>query len=42
MIKREEIPEERTLLPAVWKMKRKRDIKTCQIKKWKARINVDG
>ena len=31
-----------TLLPAVWKMKRKRHIKTQMVYKWKYRLNVDG
>ena len=42
LIKREEIPEGRTILPEVWKMKRKRDIKTRKIKRCKSRLNVDG
>eukprot|EP00957_Ditylum_brightwellii_P159364 12130802-Ditylum_brightwellii.AAC.1 len=40
--KRSEIPEGATVLPAVWQMKRKRDIKTRLIKKYKARLNIDG
>jgi Reverse transcriptase (RNA-dependent DNA polymerase). len=42
IIKREEVPEGATILPAVWQMKRKRDILSRQVKKWKARLNVDG
>ena len=30
------------VLPAVWQMKRKRDIRTGEIKKYKARLNLDG
>ena len=30
------------VLPAVWQMKRKRDIKSQKVKKWKARLNIDG
>ena len=36
------VPKGATTLPSVWQMKRKRDIRTRQIKKWKARLNVDG
>jgi hypothetical protein len=39
---RSEVPKGATTLPSVWQMKRKRDIRTCQVKKWKARLNVDG
>eukprot|EP00546_Thalassionema_frauenfeldii_P000512 CAMPEP_0178932584 /NCGR_PEP_ID=MMETSP0786-20121207/22717_1 /TAXON_ID=186022 /ORGANISM="Thalassionema frauenfeldii, Strain CCMP 1798" /LENGTH=505 /DNA_ID=CAMNT_0020609929 /DNA_START=184 /DNA_END=1701 /DNA_ORIENTATION=- len=35
-------PEKSTILPAVWQMKRKRDIRTQEIKKHKARLNIDG
>jgi hypothetical protein len=37
-----EVPEGKTILPAVWQMRRKRDIKTKEIKKYKARLNIDG
>lgn len=37
-----ELPKGATVLPAVWQMKRKRDIKTQRIKKHKARLNIDG
>lgn len=36
------IPKGKLILPAVWQMKRKRDIRTREIKKWKARLNLDG
>ena len=42
LIKRSEVPRGKIILPAVWQMKRKRDIKTRQIKKYKARLNIDG
>ena len=31
-----------TILPVLWKMKHKRDIKKRYFKKWKARLNIDG
>ena len=37
-----EVPEGKTMFPAVWQMKRKRDIKTRKVKKCKARLNTDG
>ena len=37
-----EIPPNATILPAVWQMKQKRCIKTRQVKKYKARLNIDG
>ena len=37
-----EIPQDATILPSVWALRRKRDLKTQQIKRWKARLNVDG
>ena len=42
LTKRTDIPKGKTILPAVWQMKRKRDIKTRKVKKWKARMNIDG
>ena len=42
IIPRSEVPAGATILPFVWQMKRKRDIKTGKIKKYKARLNVDG
>jgi len=41
-MKRSEFPEGATVLPAVWQMKRKRDIKSGEVKKYKARLNLDG
>ena len=37
-----DVPKGKTVLPAVWQMKRKRDIKTRKVKKYKARLNIDG
>ena len=42
VIKRSEVPEGEKVLPTVWQMRRKRDIRTGIIKKWKARLNIDG
>ena len=36
------VPKWEKILPTVWQMKRKRDIKTRQIKKYKARLHIDG
>ena len=42
LISRDKVPEGEKVLPMVWQMKRKRDIRTRAIKKCKARLNVDG
>ena len=42
MVKKKDVPKGATLLPAVWQMKRKRDITTREIKNHKARLNIDG
>ena len=42
MIERTEVPREYNVLPSVWAMKRKRDITTRSIKKYKARLNLHG
>ena len=42
IIKRSDVPKGASILPAVWQLRRKRDIKTRQIKKYKARLNIDG
>jgi hypothetical protein len=42
VIKRSEVPADKPILPAVWQMKRKRDIKSGRVKKHKARLNIDG
>ncbi|CAJ1958093.1 unnamed protein product [Cylindrotheca closterium] len=41
-IQKKDLPKGATLLPAVWQMKRKRNIKTGKVKKWKAWLNIDG
>ena len=42
VVHKSEVPTDQTILPAVWQMKRKRDAKTGSIKKYKARLNIDG
>ena len=42
VIHKTKVPEGATTLPAVWQMRRKRDIRTRKIKKYKARLNIDG
>ena len=42
IVHRSEVPEGATVLPGVWQMKRKRDIRTRKVKKYKARLNLDG
>jgi hypothetical protein len=42
VVKRSTVPADQPIMPTVWQMKRKRDIKTRAIKKWKARLNIDG
>ena len=42
LMRRSDVPEGATILPAVWQMRRKRDVKTGEIKKYKARLNLDG
>ena len=36
------VPKDKTILPAVWQMKCKHNIRTRKVKKWKARLNIDG
>lgn len=40
--KRSTVPSTKTVLPSVWQMRRKRDIQSGDIKKYKARLNLDG
>ena len=40
--RRDQIPEDARVLPAVWAMKRKRKILTGEVYKHKARMNLDG
>ena len=42
VVHKSEVPKGALILPAVWQMKRKRDIKTREVKKYKARLNIDG
>ena len=42
VIKKSDIPEGKRILKSVWQMRRKRDIITRKVKKYKARLNVDG
>ena len=39
---RDKVPEDNKVLSSVWSMKRKRRIKTREVYKWKARLNVHG
>jgi hypothetical protein len=36
------VPKGATILNAVWQLRRKRDVRTGEIKKYKARCNIDG
>jgi hypothetical protein len=42
IVNRSSVPHGVKILPAVWALKRKRDLRTGDIKKWKARLNIDG
>lgn len=42
IVRRSTIPKGATVIPMVWQMRRKRDIKTRRIKQYKARLNIDG
>ena len=42
IITKEDLPDGKRTLKSVWQMRRKRDIKTRQVKKYKARLNIDG
>jgi hypothetical protein len=42
IIPKSSVKNKKKILPAVWQMKRKRDIRTRKVKKWKARLNIDG
>ena len=42
LINRSQVPRGVPVVPSVWQMKRKRRIKTREIYKWKARLNLDG
>jgi hypothetical protein len=36
------VPTDQVVLPAVWQMRRKRNARTSQMKKYKTRLNIDG
>jgi Reverse transcriptase (RNA-dependent DNA polymerase) len=42
LVPRSSVPLGTNILPAVWAMKRKRQIATREVYKWKARLNIDG
>ena len=42
LIRREDVPDGHEPVPSVWSMKRKRDLTTGEITKWKARLNLHG
>ena len=42
LVKRCDVPKGKPILPTVWQMKQKRDIMTGLVKKYKARLNIDG
>ena len=42
LTKREKVPKEIPILPAVWALRRKRRLDTGAIYKYKARLNIDG
>jgi Reverse transcriptase (RNA-dependent DNA polymerase) len=42
LVRRDSLPAGTRVLPSVWALRRKRDVTTGEIMKWKGRINVDG
>jgi Reverse transcriptase (RNA-dependent DNA polymerase)/GAG-pre-integrase domain len=42
LIKKDKVPPGKSILPAIWAMRRKRDIATQKVYKWKARLNIHG
>jgi Reverse transcriptase (RNA-dependent DNA polymerase)/GAG-pre-integrase domain len=42
LVPRKSVPSNQPVLPAVWAMRRKRDIASQEVIKWKARLNVHG
>jgi hypothetical protein len=42
IIHKSKVPKGAMILPTVWQMKRKRDIRTRKVKEYKARLNIDG
>ena len=42
LVKRSQVPSEQQVIPSVWAMKRKRNLTTNEITKYKARLNIHG
>ena len=42
IISRDQVPHGHDIIPAVWSMRRKRDISTGRVTKYKARLNIHG
>jgi Reverse transcriptase (RNA-dependent DNA polymerase) len=42
LVRKNELEKGTRVLPSVWAMRRKRDLSTGDVVKWKARLNVDG
>jgi hypothetical protein len=42
LVHKSAVPEGQVVLPVAWQMRQKRDAKTGKIKKYKARLNIDG
>jgi len=42
IVHRAKVPKGKIILPAGWQMRRKSDIKSQKVKKYKARLNIDG
>ena len=42
LVKREDVPADKKILPGVWALRRKREVLTQRVKKHKARWNLDG
>ena len=42
IVPRSQVPKRAQIVPAVWALRRKRRIKTNDVYRWKARLNIDG
>ena len=42
LVTKDQVPEEIKIIDSIWSMKRKRDIITGEVYKWKARLNING
>jgi hypothetical protein len=42
IVSQNSVPEKELVILTVWQMKQKQDMITQQVKKWKARLNIDG